>query len=135
VSVEIEVRYRDMDANAHVNNAVYFTYFEQARIAYFTAVRGGASPGAVEIPVVIAEATCRYRSPATLGEVLVVGVRVSAMRRSSFTMEYAVRERESGRLVATGTTVQVVYDFARGRVRGLRPEVRQAIQRFEEGAL
>jgi len=131
--VEIEVRFRDLDANNHVNNAVYFTYFEQARIAYLREVRGAAQVTVADLGVVISEATCRYRSPAVLGELLVVAVRADEVRRSSFTAHYEVRERGSERLVATGTTVQIAYDFARNRIRAFSPEGRQAMLRYEAG--
>ncbi|GAC1437727.1 MAG: hypothetical protein NVSMB65_12070 [Chloroflexota bacterium] len=129
--IEIEVRYRDLDANAHVNNAVYFTYFEQARIAYFRTLTGGGPLAAGELGVVVAEATTRFRSPALLGEILVVGVRVTSMRHTSFVMEYEVRERETERLVATGSAVMVAYDFERQRVRAIRPEMRRAVELYE----
>jgi acyl-CoA thioester hydrolase len=84
--------------------------------------------------VVITEATCRYRSPAYLGEVLVVGVRATEIRRSSYAMEYEIRERASERLVATGRTVQVAFDFARRRIRSLHAETRRAIEAYEAGS-
>jgi len=77
--------------------------------------------------VVVAEATVRYRSPAFLGDVLVVGVRVAAMRRTSFVMEYEARERQTGRLVATGSTGTVAFDFERNRIRALTPTTRRAL--------
>lgn len=132
--LEIEVRYRDLDANGHVNNAVYFTYFEQARIAYTKAVRGWDRVTPRDLGLVIAEASCRYKSPVFLGDVLIVNTRVSTIRHSSFTMEYEVLERQTGRLVATGTTVQVLYDFEQNCVRRVTPEARQIMERYEAGA-
>ena len=129
--VEVEVRYRDLDANSHVNNAVYLTYFEEARISYLRLVVEERPLTPAALGVVVAEATVRYRSPAFLGEVLEVGVRVAAMRRTSFVMEYEVRERQTGRLVATGTTVMVAFDFERNRIRALNPITRRAVELYE----
>jgi len=107
--IPIEVRFSDLDALGHVNNVTYFTYFEIARVKHLQTVSG--KPVAVDdIKLVIVEAICRYRSPALLGDVLQVGVRVSHMRRSSFAYEYGIWSGIDGRLVAEGQTVQTVFD-------------------------
>ena len=63
-----------------------------------------------EFGYVIAELTITYRSPAYLGQVLDIGIKVASAGRTSFVFEYAIAERESGQLVATGRTVQVMVD-------------------------
>lgn len=70
----LQVRFRDLDAYNHVNNAVYLTYFEEARIAFITAIgmRGLFSP---ERSTVIAHAEIDYRAPAQLGDRLDIAVR------------------------------------------------------------
>jgi acyl-CoA thioester hydrolase len=130
LTVPIEVRFSDLDALGHVNNATYFVYYEIARVAYLRAVTG--KPVTLEdIKLVIVDAACRYRSPALLGEVLAVGIRVSAMRRSSFAFEYGIREQSGGRLVAEGRTVQTVFDHHRQRVMPIGADFRAQVERFE----
>ncbi|MDI7266474.1 MAG: thioesterase family protein [Myxococcota bacterium] len=105
----------------HVNNAVYFTYFEHARIGYTRALMdaagsgAGSSPGLSDIRFILADATCRYRSPAHLGERLVVGIHVPRVGRKSFAFDYRSAEERSGRLVAEGSSTQVWYDYAASR--------------------
>lgn len=126
----IEVRFRDLDALGHVNNAVYLTYFEVARSAYFMAVSG--RPYRVEdFAIVIAEASCRYRSPAFYGERLSAEVTTTNLRSRSFELAYRIRTEESGRLVAEGRTVQVAYDHQARRTMVLPPAFRHAIEAFE----
>jgi acyl-CoA thioester hydrolase len=105
----LRVRFRDCDAMGHVNHAVYFTYFEECRLTCWRERTGTASPGT---RVIVAHAECDYRAPAHFGDELDVRLRVSAVGRSSFTLEYEIVETVSGSRVATGKTVLVAYDYA-----------------------
>lgn len=120
----LTVRWRDCDMYQHVNNAVYLTYFEEARGHYWRALRGERFEG---FDFIIAEITCTYRSPAKLAEALVIRVAVEAVGTKSFTLAYAI-EGPDGRLVATGRSVQVVYDHAEGRSLPLDPAVRALLE-------
>jgi acyl-CoA thioester hydrolase len=107
----VEIRFSDCDAMQHVNNAVYFTYAEQARVAFWRTLVGGHR--LEDINFIIARAECDYRSPATVGDLLEVRLRVSGLGRSSFTFEYAMVDAGGGRVFATARTVQVMYDYER----------------------
>jgi acyl-CoA thioester hydrolase len=111
-SIEIEVSFRDLDALGHVNNAVYLTYLETAletaRIKYLLDLLELKRLEA--LPVIMAEATCVYKSPAFFGERLTVGVGVTRFGGKSFDMAYRI-ESGDGRLVAIARTVQVMYDY------------------------
>lgn len=126
---EVQVRFRDLDPMNHVNNAVYLTYFEIARIAYFHALTGASDLR--DLDMIVAEVTCTYRSPAVFNERLDVWIKATLLKRSSFVFEYRVNERTSGRLVATGRTVQVMYDYAAGRSRPLSDALRSRFEAFE----
>lgn len=128
VSFTQRVIWRDLDALQHVNNAVYATYFETARFMYFEAL---ARLGAPQLGVMLAEITITYKSPAFLGETLMLGIRVCEMRNSSYVMESEIHEQRSGRLVATSRAVMVSFDFAENRSRPLPPEWRQAVAQVE----
>ena len=129
LSFPIEVRFRDLDALGHVNNAVYITYFEIARTHYWRELFGINSYEQYGFLVVRTE--CDYRSPAHFGETLLVGTRVSELRNSSFVIEHEVTERQGGRLVAEGKTVQVCYDPQQKKSIPIPPLVRQTITEFE----
>ncbi len=130
----IDVRFRDLDALGHVNNAVYFTYFEVARGAYFAAIRGRPL-GVEDFAIVIAEATCRYRSPAFYNERLIVEVATVSLRSRSFALRYRVVEETTGRLVAEGRTVQVAYDHRAKHTMALPAAFRVQIEAFEGRAI
>lgn len=104
----IEVIFRDVDAMGHVNNAVYFTYLETARTRFFFEGLGISWPG--ELPVILAEASCSYRSASRFGEKLTVGLGVARIGNKSFELGYQIWA-EDGRVVAEAKTVMVAYDY------------------------
>jgi len=128
----------DTDGLGHVNNATYLSYFEMARAGYHAALTGhafGTGPDAAGTTFVIAEAHIAYRTPAFFGEPLVCECRVSWASRSAFGLEYRVVS-EGGpialaRLVADGTTVQVMYDLTTERVTRVPTELLARIENFE----
>jgi acyl-CoA thioester hydrolase len=126
-SFKVEVRFRDLDALGHVNNAVYLTYLESARIAYWFHVTGTSR--LQDLAMILARVEVDYRSPVSLGETLDVQVRCVSMGRSSFVMGFEVRESQSGRLVAEARKVLVHYDYAAGRSTPLPEELRERLRR------
>jgi acyl-CoA thioester hydrolase len=125
-TVEIAVRFRDLDARGHVNNAVYLTYFEIARLAMWTELTGSLT--LQEREMIVAEITCTYKSPALFNEMLTVKIVPTAIRRTSFILSYRIVEHTSGRLVATGRGVHVAYDYATGRSTPIWPELRAGLE-------
>ncbi len=131
ISTTIEVRWRDLDALNHVNNAVYFTYLEQARFQYLQEL--GLVPDIPSgIGMILADAHCRFESPLALGERVTVYIRVSELRRSSFIFQYRV-EGEDGRLAAEARTAQVCYDYEEQHPIPIPDEWRETIVHFEPG--
>jgi acyl-CoA thioester hydrolase len=124
----LSVRFRDCDAMGHVNHAVYLTYFEQGRLTFWRELTGTPSP---HTRVIIARAECDYRSPAHFGDELEVRVGVGDIGRSSFVLVYEIGLAGSERLVASGKTVMVSYDYERGASVPLPPETRDLLQRLK----
>jgi acyl-CoA thioester hydrolase len=101
------VRFRDLDSLAHMNNAVYSTFIEQARIAFL-------SPhGAETENMILARLEIDFRSPAEFGETIEISVTPTRVGTKSFDLEYVLRAGE--RVVAEAKTVLVAYDYERGR--------------------
>ncbi len=107
----LATRYADYDTKGHVNNAVYLTYFEVARVqAWLEVIRG--SPDA---PFIIAEATVRYVRPAMIGTPLDIEITTSEVRTKAWVWRYRVLDARNDAIVAEGQTVQVMYDYVAGR--------------------
>jgi acyl-CoA thioester hydrolase len=133
---DILVRFADTDAMGHVNNAVFLTYCEMARIAYWTDVTGepiGLGTDRAE-SLILADAHIAYRAPAFHGETVTVESRSTRIGRSSFTLEHRLTARVPDgppRLVATSTSVLVRYDYATGRPVALPDAFVDAIEAYE----
>jgi acyl-CoA thioester hydrolase len=129
LAVPIEIRFKDIDSMGHVNNAVYFTYFENARLAYWKALRKNRMRG--DVSYVLARAECDFKSQATMEDELVCHIRVSSFGRSSFRFDYLIRDERSRRPIATGHSVQVSYDYGAGKVLPLEEGLKKGIRAFE----
>lgn len=127
----LQVRFRDLDALGHVNNAVYLTYFESARMAFWMHVNGRADLQSMDM--ILARAEVDYRSPVGYGDELEVGVRCASIKRSSLVLEQSIVERRTGRLVAQARKVLVHYDYAAGRSKALPEEQRQRLMAQDPG--
>lgn len=151
--VRVEVRYSDLDAQGHANNAVFFTYFEQARVAFLAEMRArgleqvrqeardgehlglgemidaGNTPRieASDIPYVIASASCVYQRPIASLAPISIGVYCSELSRVSFEVRYVVCDERHETIYATGTTLIVNVDPATGRPRMLPEWMRRAL--------
>jgi len=121
----VEVRFRDLDALGHVNNAVFLTYLESARIAYWLELSGRS--GLDGLDMILARVEIDYRAQAGYREQLDVGVRVAAVGRSSVTMELKVVARAPERLIAESRNVMVFFDYAANRSRPLPDDLRRKL--------
>lgn len=126
---EVPVRFSDMDAMGHVNNAVYLTYLEAARVDYIARVMGIVDPK--DYDVIIARVEIDYKSPASNRETILVGCRVTELGGSSMMMDYRLEDKETGRLVALAKTVMVAYDYALGKPKRLSEELRRKMEDFD----
>jgi acyl-CoA thioester hydrolase len=124
----VEIRWRDMDAFKHVNNAVYNTYLEEARDEWFLEVLGN---GLLLNDFVLARCAIDYRSPLTQedGEVD-VELRCTRMGTSSVATAERIVSASDGRLAAEAEAVLVHYDWQTGKSRPLTDEIRAAFARW-----
>jgi acyl-CoA thioester hydrolase len=127
----IEVRYGDLDPQGHVNNAVYLTYMEQARIGYIRQCGLWDGKSFLDIGIILADAQVSYRAPILLGQEVRVGVRVSHIGRKSMKMEYRIEDASNGAELATGSTVLVTYDYHSGQTIPIPESWRGAITQYD----
>jgi acyl-CoA thioester hydrolase len=126
-SHRIEVRFRDCDPLGHVNNAVYLTYLEQARLFYWRSLWGFGETSSDVPGVIMARAEIDFRLPAHYGQLLEVRIDLAAVGRTSFTYDYEILD-ERGRIMASARTVQVMYDYATAKPVAIPAEIRAKMQ-------
>jgi acyl-CoA thioester hydrolase len=96
------VRFRDLDAMGHLNNAVYSTFLEQARLAFLDPL------GAKVTSMILARVEIDFRSPAELGETVAIDVAPTRVCTKCFDLEYVLSVGD--RTDAEAKTVLVAYD-------------------------
>ena len=119
----IDVRLRDVDFTGHVNNAVYATYLEEAREAYFRDVVGVSL---TDVGTVLANLEIDYSRPIEADSDVTIALRVPELGTSSLPIEYEVRT--DGNRAATARTVQVLVDEETGDSRPIPVEWRTRIE-------
>ena len=131
----IEARFRHCDPMGHVNNAVYFTYLEQARFHHWRSLWGFGTPQLPpELPgVILARAEMDYLRAVRCGETLEIRLRVAELGRSSFKYDYEIVDAD-GRPVAKARTVQVMYDYAVEKPVPIPDAIRELLSTAERGA-
>lgn len=128
----IQVAWGEMDALQHVNNAVYFRYFETARLDYFNRINLLVNLKHNHIGPVLSHTECRYKAPVTYPDTLMIGSRVTDLQDDRFTMEYHIVSKNTGRVTTVGTATCVMFDF-KNQTKALIPEdIKQAILTAEE---
>ncbi len=126
---ELTPRFRDTDAMGHINNAVYVTYLEVARQAYWQEL--DAESDYRRVPFILAGVKIDFRSEALVRETLELALRCSWIGTKSFGFDYEIREKASRRLVVEASTVQVCYDYAAKASIPVPEDLRRRLEAFE----
>lgn len=134
IQIELPVVWGEMDAFEHVNNVVYFRYFESARIAYFERIGVNAYKRAHQVGPILASTQCRFKAPLSYPDTITVGTRVVTMEADRFLMQYFVKSHQSSRIVAEGDGLIVYYDYAKQTKHTIPDEIQQAISELDQPA-
>ncbi|QFU83440.1 acyl-CoA thioesterase [Natronorubrum aibiense] len=125
-TVDVPVRFRDLDPLNHVNHAVYASYLETARVDY---LEDGVGIPDDDLSFVVASLEIEYERPIVAGDEPTVALWVSRLGDSSCTMEYEIRV--DGDVAATAETTMVHIDSETKRPSPLPPEVRAPVCEYE----
>lgn len=128
-SCRVPVRFHDLDAMGHAHHTLPIIYFEEARAAYWREVAGRS--GVQEIDYVLAEVRVQFKQRILYPATLTVRTGVTHVGNASFTMAYELTDPD-GAILATGESVQVMYDYATARAMRMPDEVRARIESYED---
>jgi acyl-CoA thioester hydrolase len=133
VVIDIPIAWGEMDALQHVNNIVYFRYFESVRVAYLEKIGFISIADTAGIGPILAATNCRYKFPLTYPDRIRVGARTDRVEEDRFFMKYAVVSGRHGKVAAEGEAEIVAYDY-RNLVKAAIPEdVAARIAEVENG--
>lgn len=111
VVIELPVNWGEMDAFGHVNNVVYFRYFESARIAYIERLNREDFINNGRVGVILASVQAKFIAPLFYPDTIKVGTRAVNVKEDRFDMEYAIQSVKQEKIVAIGTSTIVMYDY------------------------
>lgn len=131
VVIEVPVAWGDMDSYQHVNNTVYFRYFESVRIAYLDRLGLMKSKEENGIGAILASIQCRFKAPVKYPDTVSVGARISQIEKDRFVMEYRAVSHQLNRIAAEGDSLIVSYDYNAGKKASLPGEIRKGIAEIE----
>ena len=131
VVAEIPVTWGDMDSFQHVNNVIYFRYFESARIQYFEAVGLMDIVEQLGVGPILGSTSCRYRTPLTYPDTVYVGAKITEMHEKRFTMEYLIVSEQHPETVAEGSGVVICYNYQKNQSTQIPEVVHNAIEKLE----
>lgn len=132
VIIEIPVAWGEMDAFQHVNNIVYFRYFESVRIAYFDRLAYFDATAQTGLGPILASITCRFRFPLTYPDVVWAGAKITELGQDRFTMRHIVVSQRHGRVAAEGDGVIVSFNYRAQRKATLPDDLRRRIEALEQ---
>jgi len=132
VVIEIPVAWGEMDAFQHLNNIVYFRYFESARIAYFEKLDLLELMTQKGIGPILASTSCKFRIPLTYPDKVLSGAKVSKIEKDRFTMNYIVVSTKLERIAAEGEGLIVAYNYRENKKITIPQNMRDRIMNIEK---
>jgi acyl-CoA thioester hydrolase len=131
VVVQVPLRFRDIDAMGHVNNAVFFTLFEEGRKAFLEQVLGIVDPS--DYPFILARLSCDFVKPLRLGDSISVHVWIGEVGKKSFIFKYSIVDRdEDENIYAAGESTMVLFDYRENKTVPIRPEILEKLEEYRE---
>lgn len=132
VTMNVPVAWGEMDAMGHVNNIIYFRYFESIRIQYFE--RLGLSDYTKEtgIGIILASTECRFKMPLQYPDNVIVGTKILVMEEDRFVMGYEVFSTKMKRIAADGEGVVVTYDYRNNKKVPIPDSLKAKIMNLEK---
>jgi acyl-CoA thioester hydrolase len=131
--VTFPVAWGEMDAFGHVNNTVFFRYFENARIALFASWPLDAVRTSRGLGPILAETRCRFRRPLTFPDQVTVGARVTRIEADRAWIEHAIWSHSASVVAAVGEAVVVCFDYDAQKKAPWPDALREELARRLEG--
>jgi len=120
----LPVQWGDQDAFGHVNNVIYFRWFESARIDLLNVFESAVTMSGAGLGPILASIKCDYRRQLHFPDTVSVGSRITRVGRSSADIGHAIVSHQQGQVIAEGSSVIVIYDYTARRVTRIPEDLR-----------
>ncbi len=108
---EIPVRWGDMDARGHVNNTIFYRYFESSRIALFQFLDIYEEPTTARIGPILSFQSCFYKAPLFYPDTVYVGAKITRIEGSKIIIKHVLSSKNLERIAAEGEAHIIWYDY------------------------
>ena len=130
LSIELDVVWGDMDAYEHLNNTVYFRYFESVRVELLRDAGFIDSKETDGAGAILRDTRCRFRAPVTWPDRVFIAGCVSEIGEDRFVMQYGIWSKDLQTVAAEGDGTIVCYDYDAGTKTRLPLEIRAVLERY-----
>lgn len=114
VVVRQEVVWGEMDSYCHVNNVVYFRYFENARLEYFRRLDWPVFEAETGIGPILAATEARFRRALTYPDTIAITARLGTLGEDRFTLEHRIVSKQLNEVATQGQGTIVAFHYGRG---------------------
>src|SRR6266478_8654016 len=128
VIVQLPVVWGEMDSYRHVNNVVYFRYFESARLEYFRRLDWFEFERATGIGPILAATQARFRKPLTYPDTIAISARVQSVDVDRFHLEHRIVSRQLGAIATEGQGTVVTFHYGDGKKVPVPDELKKRIR-------
>lgn len=127
VVMEMAIRWGDMDARGHVNNTIYYRYFESTRIALFELLNVYLEPTTAKIAPILAYQDCYYKAPLVYPDTIFVGAKIERFEESKIIIHHSIISKKLNRIAAEGEAQIVWYNYEEKKRTLLPEDLKKAI--------
>jgi acyl-CoA thioester hydrolase len=131
VVVTQQIAWGDMDSCRHVNNVVYFRYFENARLEYFGRLDWFRLEKELGVGPIVRDTQARFRRPLTYPDTIHIGARLLSLGEDRFTLEHRLLSDRLGDVAAEGQVTVVAYSYTEQKKTALPEELKKRIAALE----
>ena len=131
VVIQQAIGWGDMDSMRHVNNVVYFRYFENARLEYFRRLDWFQYEIDTGVGPIISATQARYRRPLAYPDTILIGARLLTIEDDRFTLEHHLVSEKLDDVAATGQVTIVAYHYPQQHKTAIPDELRRRIEALE----
>jgi acyl-CoA thioester hydrolase len=131
IVISLPVQWGDEDAFGHVNNTMYFRWFESVRVAYLEKIGLWQKMSSDGVGPILASISCNFRLALRYPDTIHIGAKVPRIGRTSFRMEHRIVSEAEGAVGAEGDSTIVVLNYPLNKPQPMPDRVRRAIEELE----
>jgi len=132
VVIKIPILWGYMDAYQHVNNVIFFRFFESVRIAYFDRIGFTNLKNTIGVGLILASTECKYKIPLKYPDNVSIGAKITELEEDRFTMKYILITHQLNKLAAEAKAIIVSYDYKNDQKVSIPQEIRNKIIELEK---